>query len=167
MRHNDFIPWDDDLDVGILRSDYLRFIEVIQDEIDKSGIKDVVAVFKISVQDRMSPRFFQIEFRRPEFRGKFIGIDLFPYDFADNVDNIEEKFYESKAKFYKRRIDGMDIAEAVDMVYSELDLSFEKQEYLVPGVEGVRGKGEFYKLKVMKTDEIFPFKKVEFWWKNL
>ncbi|WP_405294388.1 phosphorylcholine transferase LicD [Methanobrevibacter sp.] len=165
VRHGDFIPWDDDLDVGMVRSEYLRFIDVIQEEIDSSGLIDTVAVFKVDVRDRISRRWFQIEFRRPEFRGKFIGIDIFPYDFIANPDDsLEERFYESRDRFFKGRTDGLTINEVVDKLYGELDLDFEPQNYLIPGVEDLRGTGfvDVYSFSVLESDKIFPFREVEF-----
>ncbi len=85
-RHKGFIPWDDDIDIGMLRKDYDRFLEIAKrDYTDKYRVLDISA-------DKDFP-FYNAEFIRkgtrnvPEIFKEAnvdMGIDVAIYPF-DNV----------------------------------------------------------------------------------
>lgn len=96
VRHKGYIPWDDDIDIGMLREDYDRFSEVFPQKCDKIGY-----IFKSPELDKcwhlpfgkvmdMNTLFVQ------DGHDLGINIDVFPYD--DTPDDPE-----LAARMYKMR----------------------------------------------------------------
>lgn len=95
-RHGGFIPWDDDIDIGMLRADYEKFKEIaIRDYSEK------YSVLEISQDDKFP--FLNMEFKRngtrcvPEiFKESDVdmGIDVAIYPF----DNVAEGKWQRKAQ---------------------------------------------------------------------
>lgn len=83
-RHKGFIPWDDDIDIGMLRSDYNRFLSIAQDQLSPELIlqtyhTDGAPIMFAKV--RKSGTIF-VEYRLRNLAIEHgIFIDIFPYDY--------------------------------------------------------------------------------------
>ncbi|MBE6498984.1 MAG: LicD family protein [Methanobrevibacter thaueri] len=164
VRHNDFVPWDDDLDVGMMRKDYMKIVEAIQDEVEKNNLKNITCSYKIDKRDKKSKRWFQISYYLPDYDRKVIGIDIFPMDYINGepAPDFEEKYYESRKNYYKRRDKTDDMDEVIGKMNEELNLSLEPQKYLTHGVESVHGNVNMFKFNILEKDIIFPLQKAQF-----
>ena len=85
MRHNGFIPWDDDLDIEMMRSDYVRLLEVLPQELPdwlalQSDKTDPYYFFCYAkVRDRRSKMLEQNAYDRM-WKEQGIYIDIFPME---------------------------------------------------------------------------------------
>ena len=179
IRHENFIPWDDDIDIGIMRKDYHKFIEVMYDEIENNNLTEYIdVVYRWRRHEGKEVNGSLHFFIRDERVGKHIilaAVDFAPYDFMKDYDsnNFGIFYNRSLRNFYQmlcRGNDtstlymGLDYSEIIDKYYQELNLTYDKDKYIIPGVEGAFGYAgtNLYELIVLGYSDIFPLRESKF-----
>ena len=96
VRHKGFIPWDDDIDVGMLREDYEKFYSLFRK--DKELYPDLYAYFSCNNRNKC---FLKLKHKKCDD----LFVDIFPYDMYYKKLNKEEKNQLSKKihKLIQRR----------------------------------------------------------------
>lgn len=98
VRHKGFIPWDDDLDIGMLRNDYMRFLELAPPLL--SEYFELKSLYNDPGHDNVKARIItgrHMNFSKDylkRFHGcpYVIGIDIFPIDYINkDIEALNEQ----------------------------------------------------------------------------
>ena len=105
VRHGGFIPWDDDMDIGMLREDYEKFLEIAK--------KDLGDDFFLQTPE--TDKSYGLNFAKVLLKGtvlmeestasnnakKGIFVDIFPFDVAP-LSEADRESHNKKTYFYRR-----------------------------------------------------------------
>lgn len=105
VRHKGFIPWDDDIDIGMLRSDYNQFLKIAEKELKEGYFLECTATEKecpyLFAKIRKDNTIFMEWCHRNIKMHQGIYIDIFPYDTLPEDKKKQIKFIKKYRRINK------------------------------------------------------------------
>ncbi len=165
VRHGGFIPWDDDIDIGLMRQDFEKAKKYLAENYALfDGDVDMDIIFKNNQN-----KIFAVE--KPYVIKVYMGtsienhmeFDLFPYDFfADDItlDDLAV-IREPLAELCLTKMKRTDVIKFFEWMVRKTNITVDKSEKIAPGI-GNYGL-MFYKIKrFLKPTDVFPLNRIKF-----
>ena len=184
IRHKGFIPWDDDIDVGMPRADYNKFIKISEKE-----LKNKYFLHYVGNDKDFYINFLKIKKKNTLFEEKLtekldtkknIFIDIFPYDEVENPNSkifiIKNYIYKNLTPliFYKIKILEKNKLRKPWLRFFVLPFSYQKLLKFQRKIEISENKknncmfvttypGSYnFRKETLPKNKIYPFKELEF-----
>ena len=95
VRHKGFIPWDDDMDIGMLRAEYDKFVEIAPEKLGNSYFlqtwkSDSGYPFPYAKVRKLGTRYVENVSQESRAHNELF-VDIFPYDACPDDKNILRK----------------------------------------------------------------------------
>jgi len=163
MRHSGFIPWDDDLDFGIMREDVRRLMDFFSQysAVVRTGLDSEKCVGQGKYFLKISPDFMRICFK--EEAGTKIALELFPFDYYVSDLSIEEYHTYVSDGFMKKK---QSMEEWFPYCRSQIEnsgiVSKTPTDKILPGIDSFQYRGLWSIEDFLPPCAIFPLKEADF-----
>ena len=165
VRHKGFVPWDNDIDVSILRDDYLKLPQIFNEEFDNPDLHFTYGSPKGSELIRFYYKNFCVDFFPYEFINKRLNSKDEKEEFVNKWSNLREKMLEKFPldNFRNGTMTHFDIIEDTAKIKSEIF----KDNYCInkDSKQLIRMVETMFLAKkcgVIEYDDIFPLQNVQF-----
>ncbi|WP_292606944.1 LicD family protein [Methanobrevibacter sp. UBA188] len=183
VRHEGFIPWDDDFDIIMMRTDYNKLIEVLPKEINKydyfkencaltrlinandNYFKDFNTIYdeKLGHDKYFSsdPKLGKSTFLQLGWLKPMVKLDIFPFDYVkeDSIDYYTKNYLGHKYYFNKLYHDpDFSFEKEFNERFEKLGLTLDETDFIAEGIDASSADD----LGVFEKNIFFPTKTMKF-----